>query len=95
MSRCVVCLDFYHPDFIVYQERRGEMVKVCAFCRLDKKELTITDDDGKVVRTVSKKEASIAYKKWLEKLSKKPKIAKILNKENQDNEQQRNRIKRR
>ena len=78
MSKCVKCLDYYHPDYIVYQDIRGEIVKVCAFCRIDKKELTITDDDGKVVEVVSKKQASIAYKKYLDDISKNEKVAKII-----------------
>ena len=57
MSKCQKCLDFYHPDYIVYEEIRGDIVKVCAFCRLDKKELTIENEDGKVVETVNKKQA--------------------------------------
>jgi hypothetical protein len=92
MSKCVKCLDYYHPDWIVYQEVRGDMVTVCAFCRLDKNELTVTDDNGKVKEIVSKKQASKNYKRYLEQLSKKPGIANIINKQTQDNE--RNSIKR-
>lgn len=78
MSKCSVCLDYYHPDYIVYQEIRGDIVKVCAFCRTDKKQLTILDDDGKVIEIVDKKQASINYKKWLGELIHKPAIAKII-----------------
>ncbi len=78
MSKCAKCLDFYHPDYIVYQEVQGDLVKVCAFCRMDKKELTITDEDGKMVEVVSKKQASINYKKWLDEMRKKPNLAKII-----------------
>lgn len=71
-------MDYYHPDYIVYEEIRGEIVKVCAFCRTDKKELTITDDDGKVVQVVDKKMASTNYKRWLGEMLQNPKIAKIV-----------------
>jgi predicted HAD superfamily phosphohydrolase YqeG len=77
MSRYQVCLDFYHPDYIVYQEIRGEDVKVCAFCRLDKIQLTIVNEDGTIIK-VDKKQASINYKRYLDELSKKPKIAEIV-----------------
>ena len=91
MSKCAKCLDYYHPDYIVYQEVRGDMIKVCAFCRLDKKELTITEEDGKVINKVTKKQASINYKRWVDELRKNPKIAKIV--QGEANEQ-RNSIKR-
>lgn len=78
MSKCVKCMDYYHPDYIVYQEIRGESVKVCAFCRVDKQELTLTDEDGNIKEVVSKKEASTNYKRWLGELRRNPKIAKIV-----------------
>jgi hypothetical protein len=71
-------MDYYHPDYIVYQEIRGEEVKVCAFCRIDKNELTIENEDGTVKEVVDKKQASIAYKKYLEDISKLPGVAKIV-----------------
>ncbi len=79
MSQCVKCFDFYHPDMIVYQEVRGEEVKVCAFCRLDKTEITIVDEEtGRVKEVINKKQASTNYKKWLGELKGNPKIAKII-----------------
>lgn len=81
--RCKICLDQYHPDWCVEQEIRGDWVKVCAFCATDKKELTITDENDKIVEVIKKKDASSRYKKYLDELSKKPEIAKILSKEKQ------------
>lgn len=78
MSKCAVCMDYFHPDYIVYQEIRGDEVKVCAFCRTGKNELTIVDDDGKLKEKVNKKQASIAYKKYLDDLIRKPNIGKIV-----------------
>ena len=78
MSKCVICMDLYHPDYIVYKDIRGEEVKVCAFCRLDKKELTIEDEDGNIKEVVTKKQASVNYKKYLDDLLKQPKIAEIV-----------------
>jgi len=93
MSKCAKCLDYYHPDYIVYQEIRGDMVKVCAFCRLEKNELTVLDEDGKLECKVTKKQASINYKRWVDELRKNPKIANIIQNETKDDEQ-RNSIKR-
>ena len=78
MSQCKVCMDFYHPDFITYTERLGDVIKICAFCRTDKQEITVTDDNGKIVKVVQKKQASNDYKKWLDELRKKPNMAKII-----------------
>lgn len=81
MSKCAKCFNLFHPDYISYQEIRGDIVKVCAFCKVDKNELTITDESGKVVQIVTKEEASRNYKKYLHELIKKPNIAKIVQKE--------------
>lgn len=72
-------MDFFHPDLIVYQEVRGDLVKVCCFCRLDQNEVTVIDEDtGKVKEILTKKEASTNYKRWLGELRGNPKIAKII-----------------
>ena len=78
MPKCVVCMDMYHPDFMMEKELRGDQVTVCVFCGTHKKELTIEDEDGKVTEIVKKKEASIRYKKYLDELTTKPEIAKVL-----------------
>ena len=85
MSLCQVCLDYYHPDYIVYTEKGGDTIKICAFCRTDKKELTIEGEDGKL-EIVSKKQASINYKRWVDELRKNPKIAALVQGESNKNE---------
>lgn len=78
MSKCAVCMNLFHPDYISYTEIRGDEVKICAFCKVDKNSLTITDDDGNIKQVVTKEEATRNYKKWLDELRKKPNIAKIV-----------------
>lgn len=78
MPKCVKCMKMYHPDWCFEQEIRGDEVIVCTFCRLDKTELTVEHEDGTVSETVTKDEASRNYLKYLDELSRKPKIAKIL-----------------
>ena len=78
MPKCVKCLKMYHPDWCIEQNIRGDDVIVCKFCRIDKDVLTIEDEDGKTIQTVNKKEASINYLKYLDELSTKPNIAKII-----------------
>ena len=82
MSRCKVCRKVFHPDYIVVKNIRGDEVKSCIFCHLDKKELTITDDNGKFVENVTKDQASRAYLGYLRDLVKQPKIAELLTKAN-------------
>ena len=81
MSKCVKCMNFYHPDMCIETNIRGDNVIVCLFCYLEKNELTIENKDGKIIEKVSKKQASINYKKYLDKLITKPNIAKVISKE--------------
>ncbi len=39
----------YHPDWCVETVIRGDNVRVCCFCYVDKDILTVTDDDGNII----------------------------------------------
>ena len=78
MPQCVVCNKLFHPDWVIETEIRGDMVKSCMFCKLDKNELTVVDESDKLVEIVNKEQASVNYKRYLDDLSKKPRIAEIL-----------------
>jgi len=78
MPKCVKCYGVFHPDMCIEQEIRGNEVIVCKFCRVDKNVLTIEDKDGNFIETITKEEARRNYLKYLDDLSKKPNIAKIL-----------------
>jgi hypothetical protein len=85
MGKCVKCNMFYHPDWMLEEEIRGDMVKVCVFCKLDKTELTVIDEETqKVKEVVTKDQAVTNYRKYLERLSHKPRIAEILVKAKKD-----------
>lgn len=79
--KCVICMDQYHPDWMMEKKINGDWVKVCAFCLTDKKVLTVKNENDVITETVEKKQASRNYMKYLDELSKKPEIAKILSKE--------------
>jgi len=81
MPKCVICQDRFHPDWCIEEMIRGDVVRICLFCKLDKKELTVVDDNDKVKEIVTKIQAVANYKKYLEMLSKRPRIAEILAKE--------------
>ena len=76
MSKCLVCFNYYHPDFCVLDEVK-DVVK-CMFCEMDKKELTVSDEDGKPLYTVTKEEANRNYLKYLEQQAARPKIQEIM-----------------
>ena len=79
MGKCVKCGFFYHPDWMLEEEIRGDMVKICFFCKIDKNELTVIDEETqKVKEVVTKTQAVENYRKYLEQLSHKPRIAEIL-----------------
>ena len=78
MPKCVKCMKMYHPDWCIEQTIRDDDVIVCKFCRVDKNELTVEDENGNLTEIVTKDQASMDYLKYLEGLSKKPEIAKIL-----------------
>jgi len=82
MPKCVKCNDYFHPDYCIETNIRGDDVIICLFCRLDKKELTIVDEDDKTITgKVLKKEATVNYKRYLDDLIRQPNIAKTISKE--------------
>lgn len=78
MPKCVICQDRYHPDWCIEESIRGDEVKICLFCKLDKKELTVVDETDKIKEVVTKEQAVVNYKRYLKMLSKKHRIAEIL-----------------
>jgi len=88
MPKCARCLKLFHPDWMLQEEFRGDDVKMCLFCKLDKNELTVVDENDKIVETVNKEQASINYKKYLDELIKKPRIAELLVKAKSDGNEQ-------
>lgn len=78
MPKCVKCFKLFHPDWMVEENLRGDDVVICCFCKMDKTELTVEGEDGKLREMVTKDQAARNYLKYLDDLSKKPKIAEIL-----------------
>ena len=83
MPLCVKCTGTFHPDWCIEQVIRGENVIVCKFCRIDKQELTVENDDGSVKEVVTREGARRDYLKYLDDLSRKPEIAKIISESGQ------------
>ena len=78
MPKCVKCFDLFHPDWMVEENIRGDEVVICCFCKMDKNELSVIDENDKITEVVTKDQAKRNYLKYLDDLSKKPKIAEIL-----------------
>ena len=84
MPKCVAtnCQKYFHPDFCVMLEPDNEKSPCkCVFCYTEKKEVTVSDDDGKPLYTVTKKEAEENYKRYIQDLKESDKIAKVLTKD--------------
>lgn len=68
----------FHPDWCVETTIRGDFVRVCCFCYVDKDILTVTGDDGSIKEHVTKDQANRNYLKYLDDISRQPKVAEIL-----------------
>lgn len=80
MGQCVKCKKFFHPDYCTdaLPDDPNDTAKICLFCKLDKKELTIEDQEGNIVQLVKKEEAERLYKIYIEKLKNNRKIDTII-----------------
>jgi len=80
MGQCVQCKEFLPPHFMVDLEVKDEEVQKCAFCYLDKTEVTTVNDDTGQEEKITKKQAAKRYKIFLKKLQENSNIADILSK---------------
>lgn len=79
MPRCVKCDKYFHPDFSVLLKPDTEDKSCkCVFCYTEKKEVTVSGEDGKPDYTVSKREAEENYRVYVAKLKEDPKVSKVL-----------------
>jgi hypothetical protein len=85
MGQCVQCNDFFPPHFMVDIEPKDEDVdkknlpQKCAFCYLDKKEVTLVYEEKGKEEVISKEEAKKRYQIFLKQIIKNKKIEEILN----------------
>lgn len=82
--RCVICSNWFHPDFGEPIENSNPPASKCLFCKLGTDKLTVVDDETGKERVITKKEASEKYMRWLNKLASSPKIKEIINKSGVD-----------
>jgi len=68
MGKCVQCEEMFPPHFMVDMEERKDPPQKCAYCHLDKKEVTMVNDETGVEEKLSKKEAIKRYKIFLKRL---------------------------
>ena len=83
MGKCVQCEDFYPPHYMVEVEVKDEKVKMvekCAFCYLDKTEVTTVNDETGHEEKITKKEAAKRYKIFMKKLMENKNIAEVIQK---------------
>ena len=82
MSKCVICGEYLHSDFCIEKEIRGDKVISCLFCHLDNKILTIEDENGKILRKVTKPQCIKEYKMYLKRLMDNPRIVELIKNKN-------------
>lgn len=85
MGQCVQCKDFFPPHFMVDiikddVDKKNPLQK-CAFCYLDKKEVTLVFEDENREEVISKEEAKKRYRIFLKKLKESKNIQEILNRQ--------------
>jgi hypothetical protein len=81
MGKCVQCEGFYPPHFMVDLEEKKDPPQKCAFCYLDKNEVTMVNDETGKEEKISKKDAAEKYKLLLKKLKESKNIQDILSKQ--------------
>lgn len=79
MGKCVQCEDFFPPHFMVDLEEVKDPPQKCAFCYLDKKEVTMVDDETGKEEKISKEEAKKKYKLLIKRLYQSKNIQEVLN----------------
>ena len=82
MGKCVQCNDMFPPHFMVDIEDEKADPKnppqKCAFCYLDKKEVTLVFEENGKEEVISKEEAKKRYRIFLKKLYESKNIQDIL-----------------
>ena len=74
MSRCIMCHDFFPPDFLTTLEKNDKM---CLWCEGGIKLLSYKDDKGKTLN-VTREQVVKEYKEFMKLLLEKKNIRKIV-----------------
>lgn len=77
MPKCVQCQNYFHPDWSVIVDEANGACK-CTFCYTGKTELTIEESDGKPSYKVTKGDAILNYKIYIQDLKESEKIQKAM-----------------
>ena len=78
MGQCVQCNDFFPPSFMVDLKEEKNPPQKCAFCYLDKKKVTMVNEEEGTEEIISKEEAKKRYKILLKRLYQSKNIQKVL-----------------
>lgn len=80
MGQCVQCNDFFPPHFMVDLEEKKDPPQKCAFCYLDKKKVTMVNEEEGIEEVISKEEAKKRYKILIKRLYQSKNIQEVLQK---------------
>jgi len=79
MPKCFKCGKFYHPDYCIdIAPYENNSLKICVFCKTNKKEVTIEDENGREILKVTKRDAERNYAAYIKKLTEKREIAHLI-----------------
>jgi hypothetical protein len=81
MGRCVQCEGFFPPHFMIDMELKKDPPQKCAYCYLDKSEVTMVNDDTGKEEKVSKKEAQKKYQIFLKRLYESKNVQEVIGKQ--------------
>jgi hypothetical protein len=81
MGKCVQCEEMFPPHFMVDLEEKKDPPQKCAYCYLDKKEVTMVNEETGKEEKVSKKEAINRYNIFLKRLYETKNIQDVLQKQ--------------
>ena len=82
MGKCVQCEDMFPPHFMIDMEETQDPPQKCAYCYLDKKEVTMVNDETGREEKVTKKDAVKRYEIFLKKLYQSKNIQDVLQQQN-------------
>jgi len=81
MGKCVQCEGFFPPHFMIDMEKIENPPQKCAYCYLDKSEVTMVNDDTGKEEKVSKKEAQKKYQIFLKRLYESKNVQEVIGKQ--------------
>lgn len=76
MGLCAKCRNHFWPKMM--REVAGSEDKLCIFCKLDKEEIELLDEESKKKVILTKKGAIKSYDEFMRKMRDKPRVKELV-----------------